>query len=64
MVLQQYRPDLDQSAVLDFLTACIHIPRLWQAGRYTSTEAEFKEFEPRLKFKPRLNYGWFHLKLY
>ena len=24
----------------------------------TSTEAEFKEFEPRLK------YSWFHLKLY
>ena len=23
-------------------------------------EAEFKEFEPRLKFKPRLKYGWFH----
>ena len=28
------------------------------------SEAEFKEFEPRLIFKPRLNYGWFHLKLY
>jgi len=27
-------------------------------------EAEFKEFEPRFKFKPRLTYGWFHLKLY
>ena len=27
-------------------------------------EAEFKEFEPRFKFKPRLYYGWFHLKLY
>ena len=27
-------------------------------------EAEFKEFEPRLKFKPRLKYGCFHLKLY
>ena len=23
----------------------------------TLTEAEFKEFEPRFKFKPRLNYG-------
>ena len=22
------------------------------------------EVEPRLKFKPRLNYGWFHLNLY
>ena len=27
-------------------------------------EAEFKEFEPLLKFKLRLKYGWFHLKLY
>ena len=27
-------------------------------------EAEFKEFEPRLKFKPGLKYGWFHLKFY
>jgi len=28
------------------------------------TKAEFKEFERRLKFKPRLKYGWFHLNLY
>ena len=27
-------------------------------------EAEFKEFEARLKVKTRLKYGWFHLKLY
>ena len=27
-------------------------------------EAEFTEFEPRLKFKPRMKYGWFHLKSY
>ena len=27
-------------------------------------EAEFKEFRPRLKFKLRLKYGWFHLELY
>ena len=27
-------------------------------------ESEFKEYEPRLKLKPRLKYGWFHLKLY
>ena len=27
-------------------------------------EAEFKEFDPRLKFKSRLKNGWFHLKLY
>ena len=26
--------------------------------------AEFKEFERRFKFKPRIKYGWFHLKLY
>ena len=25
--------------------------------------AQFKEFERRFKFKPRLKYGWFHLKL-
>ena len=24
------------------------------------SETEFKEFEQRLKFKPRLKYGWFH----
>ena len=28
------------------------------------TETEFKEFETRPKFKTRLKYGWFHLKLY
>ena len=27
----------------------------------TSTEAKFKDFEPRLKFVTRLKYGWFHL---
>ena len=26
--------------------------------------SEFNEFEPRLKFKLRLKYDWFHLKLY
>jgi len=31
---------------------------------YFYPEAEFKEFEQRLKFKPRLKYGWFHIKLY
>ena len=31
---------------------------------FLKTEAEFKEFERRLKFKQRLKYGWFHLKLY
>ena len=30
----------------------------------TLPEAEFKEFEPRLKFKPRLKYSWIHLKSY
>ena len=28
-----------------------------------NAEAEFKEFEPGFKFKPRLKYDWFHLKL-
>ena len=27
-------------------------------------KSEFKEFEPRLKSKPQLKYGWFHFKLY
>ena len=29
-----------------------------------TSEAELKEFEPRLKFKLQLKYGWFYLKLY
>ena len=32
--------------------------------RIILSEAEFNEFELRLKFKPGLKYGWFHLKLY
>jgi len=32
--------------------------------RIKSTVAEFKEFERRFKFMPRLKYGWLHLKLY
>ena len=31
---------------------------------FSDPESEFKEFEPQLKFKPPLKYGWFHLKLY
>ena len=32
---------------------------------FKTPEAEFKEFEPRLKFETRLKHGWwFHLKLY
>ena len=31
---------------------------------FNEPEAEFKEFELRLKFETRLRYGWFHLKLY
>ena len=31
---------------------------------FLQPEAEFKEYEPRLKLKPRLKSGWFHLKLY
>ena len=33
-------------------------------SKATYPEAEFKEFERRLKFKPRLKYGRFHLKFY
>ena len=32
--------------------------------RLTPSEAEFKKFEPRLKFKAWLKYGWFYLKSY
>jgi len=28
------------------------------------TKAEFKEFEPKFKFKPVLKFCWFHLSLY
>ena len=31
---------------------------------FKPTEAEFKEFEPRLKLETRLKYGCFHLNLY
>ena len=31
---------------------------------YTISEAEFKEYKPRLRFETRLKYGWFHLNLY
>ena len=31
---------------------------------FNKTEAELKEFEWRLKFKPPLKYVWFNLKLY
>ena len=36
----------------------------WNAELFQEPVAEFKEFERRFKFKPRLNYGWFHLNLY
>ena len=29
-----------------------------------TTEAEFKEFEPRLKYETRFKRGWCHLELY
>ena len=35
-----------------------------KAGKYKNPVAEFKEFERRVKFKPRFQYGLFHLKLY
>ena len=36
----------------------------WYNFIFEKPEAELNEFERRLKFKPRLKYGWFHLKLY
>ena len=33
-------------------------------NRIMRSEAEFKEFEPPLKFETRLKYGWFNLNLY
>ena len=35
-----------------------------QPDNSVKPETKFKEFEPRLKFKRRLKYVWFHLKLY
>ena len=37
---------------------------IWMMWFCWEIVAEFKEFERRFKFKPRLKYGWFHLKLY
>ena len=34
------------------------------APKINKYEAEFKEIERRLKLKPWLKFGWFHLKLY
>ena len=39
------------------LKFCVHIKI-----KINKPEAEFKEFERRLKFKPLLKYCWFHLK--
>ena len=35
-----------------------------QSGDPGEPQMEFKEFEPRFKFKPWFINGWFHLKLY
>ena len=55
-----------------FLWISCKIQRLKNIERWTrrtniafiSSEAELKEFEPRLKFETGLKYGWFHFKLY
>ena len=36
-------------------------PLVWNLCPSKRIVAEFKEFERRFKFKPRLKYGWFHL---
>ena len=33
-------------------------------AKIKSPVAEFNEFDRRFKFKPRLKYGWFHLKCF
>ena len=39
--------------------------KLWSSITYLFPPlAEYKEFERRFKFKPRLKYGWFRLNLY
>ena len=35
----------------------------WQPFSFVDPEAEFKEFEQRFKFKPRLKFWWLHLNL-
>ena len=47
---------------VDSWDLCFESKKICIAG--FGPKAEFKEFEPRLKFKPRLKYGWFQLKLY
>ena len=37
---------------------------IWMLTLGLQSEAEFKEFEQRLKFETWLKYGWFYLKLY
>ena len=49
-----------KSAFMDLTNALLG-PRLIKIRR---PEAEFKEFELRLKFEMRLKHGLFHLKLY
>ena len=47
------------------LQYCIfYLERNFLILRSLLPEAEFKEIEPPLEFKPGLKYGWFHLKLY
>ena len=61
-----------------FLFSFLNISELWisenqenplklEKRRYLLhylSEAEFKEYEPQLKFKPRIKYDWIHLKSY
>ena len=54
ILLQIFKPIMAYLTILKCLTKL----------QIETPEAEFKEFEPWLKFKPRLKYGWFHLKVY
>ena len=42
----------------------IHLILAEPESQYRKPVAKFKEFERWFKFKPRIKYGWFHLKLY
>ena len=65
--------------ILSIFVSCIHViehiyfENCWKFVnkiilsviiKFKDTEAEFKEFEPRLRFQLQLKYGRFHFKLY
>ena len=53
---------LNKAMRKEMMMSLVH--RVQNLFEFIPPGAKFKEFEQRLKFKPRLKYGWFHLKLY